>query len=62
MTMGVVLIGGIGMSSVYGQAENSMLHFRTPFESTISPQCAGGEDVIFSGNAHFNLKTTTFPK
>lgn len=60
VTTGVVLIGGFSMSSVFGQASNSMDNFKTEFESRAVPLC-GGEEVVFSGTAHFRFKDTTNP-
>jgi hypothetical protein len=60
VTMGLVLIGGLSMSSVLGQASTSMDNFRTLFESTPVPLC-GGEEIVFSGTVHFRFKDTTNP-
>ena len=48
VTIVAVLVGGFGMSSVYGQANTQRINFQSDFESTAVPLC-GGELVKFGG-------------
>ena len=46
VTTGVVLIGGFSMSSVFGQASNSMDNFKTEFESRAVPYAEASKSYL----------------
>jgi hypothetical protein len=54
------MVGGFAITPSYGQATTSMINFVTPFASSGLPLC-GGEEVAFSGNAHFLFRETITP-
>jgi len=45
---------------VAGQTETNRFNIKTDFESAFVPLC-GGEEVKFSGTAHFKFKSSTTP-
>jgi hypothetical protein len=54
------LLGGLSISPVLGQTETDQFNIRSDFDSAIVSLC-GGEEVKFSGQTHFKLKTSTTP-
>ena len=60
VTFVAILIGAFAVTPGYGQAQSNTEQFRVPFESVGTPLC-GGEEIFFSGTAHFVFHVTTGP-
>ena len=53
----IVMVAGIVIIPSYGQASTNTIQFSQPFASSGLPLC-GGEEVFFSGIAHFLFHET----
>jgi hypothetical protein len=60
VTVVTVLIGGLSMTTAYGQAQTFTDRVSFPFESTGVPLC-GGEQIIFTGTVNVVFHTTIGP-
>jgi hypothetical protein len=59
VAIGAIMFFGFGILSVQGQALTNTFSFQSDFETLATPLCGiGGEEVVFSGTAHFKFHET----